>query len=636
MNHVLLIQLPIPQLNFGMRTGNIPLAAACLKQAGGNSKKAKIDILPESVASYLGDAALLDYILTQSPDIIGFTIYNWNIERSLYLAKKIKETYHPKIILGGPEITQDNPLLYSEVVDFLIFGEGESIFPELLEKKSLWKEKNAFSSAEAVFEASPSPYLNHFLEPGINNLMYLETQRGCPYGCGFCYYNKSLSRMAFVNEDLVLKGVEWAVEHGSQELCLLDPSLNLRPDLKSLLKKISVINKGKSLAITGEIRADAIDGETADLFSNAGFSGFEIGLQTTNQRALKIMNRPTNLKKFVHGAKLLKEREILPRIDLIVGLPGDTLDEFKESVNFLADHDLFIDVQVFSLSVLPGTDFRKNSRNLGLEFETSPPYTVLKTQTFSEEDMLHAFDYAESVFDISLFPDPYLDISFRTDIRSYAKNCGDHTIFLKNREYVSKLILNSKRSIDDILNVSKKLTHPYQVFIGRENNDIKHIHKTLELLTLKNPFTPLELVFLEPAFSPDTNALLDSMHIKRPHYLDIDLYFLYGSKGNRTVLFTLVTEDRTPHFFGHMKRQIFWWKQLRLPGRKDFKALSDLDGILIDTNNSAKQIYAFQDHFFKHADDLPFISFADTVYQKRWLALTASDQFSSSILNLKK
>lgn len=52
------------------------------------------------------------------------------------------------------------------------------------------------------------------------------------------------------------------------------------------------------------------------------------------------------------------------------------------------------DVQVFPLSVLPGTDFRLNSNKLGLRFEEAPPYTLIENPTFSAEDLLLAFDHA--------------------------------------------------------------------------------------------------------------------------------------------------------------------------------------------------------------------------------------------------
>lgn len=78
MNRVVLLQLPVPQTNFGRQTGNIPLAAAWLAQSAGAPDDLHISILPESDVSYAGDAVLIDLILAQQPDIVGFSVYCWN------------------------------------------------------------------------------------------------------------------------------------------------------------------------------------------------------------------------------------------------------------------------------------------------------------------------------------------------------------------------------------------------------------------------------------------------------------------------------------------------------------------------------------------------------------------------------
>ncbi|MGD2096647.1 MAG: radical SAM protein [Desulfobacterales bacterium] len=161
--------------------------------------------------------------------------------------------------------------------------------------------------------------------------------------------------MSFVDETHLSQRVQWALDHRVKELYLLDPSLNAHPGLKHLLKKISKLNSDRRLEIISEIRAETIDAELAALFAAAGFSWFEIGLQSTNPRALQIMNRPTRLKQFARGAHLLKQNGIVPAIDLIVGLPGDDLRGFSHSLEFVAEHDLADDIQVFPLLVLPGT-----------------------------------------------------------------------------------------------------------------------------------------------------------------------------------------------------------------------------------------------------------------------------------------
>ncbi len=633
MTCILLVQLPVPRLDYGVQTGNIPLGAAYLKQVAARVPQVQVDILPQSIASYMGDAALLDIVLAHRPDIVGFTVYCWNLERSLYFAKKIKRNYTPRIVFGGPEITPDNPLIGSLDVDFYVYGEGEAVFLKLLQDEKFWEKRRAAEPAGVLFRDSSSPYLKNVLEPEIENVMLLETQRGCPYHCGYCYYNKSHTGLTFADEAYVLQGVKWALDHDVKELYLLDPSLNVRPGLKDLLKKISLINKSRRLEIISEIRAEAIDAPMADLFAAAGFSWFEIGLQSTNARALKIMNRPTDTKRFALGAKLVKERGIVPAVDLIVGLPGDNLQGFSHSVEFVAQNNLYDDIQVFPLSVLPGTEFRSKSHHLGLRFDKSPPYTLIENPQFSNEDMLLALDYAEVRFDVVLYPMPDLDVSWRLGSDSGTAALLDIAVQIGKEKYIAKLQLDSKRPPAELESLARRLTQPYQIFIHSCLRDSDFIKKALRIFSAPNPFTPLEIIFIEPQGMVDSVAFLSAVELQRPHFLDQDQRYLFPGEGNRAVLFSFVTQDATHRFAGDMERQIFWWKKNQFPKMEDFAELSALDGILIDVARSDAEIEMWQDRFAEHAEDIPFISFVDVLLQKRWLLLTAPDDYVAKALN---
>jgi hypothetical protein len=633
MTRVLLLQLPVPRLNYGVHTGNIPLGAACLKQAARHMPGAQVDIIPESIAAYLGDAALLDIILKRKPDIVGFTVYCWNLERSLYFAQKLKECYAPRIIVGGPEITPDNRAAVSDAVDFYVYGEGEAIFLKLLEEPTTWEKASAMESAAALFQKSPSPYLNDLLEPEVENLMLLETQRGCPYRCGYCYYNKSHPGLSFADETVVLQGVQWALDHRVKELYLLDPSLNVHPGLKELLKKISRLNKDRHLEIISEIRAESVDAELADLFAAAGFSWFEIGLQSTTPRALEIMNRSTRLKQFSRGAQLLKQSGITPAIDLIVGLPGDDLQGVSRSVEYVAENNLADDVQVFPLLVLPGTDFRSNSTELGLRYDKTPPYTLIESETFSAQDLLLAFDHAEVRFDVVLYPMPDLDVSYTSGRKSSQPDPADIAVKIANELFIAKLQLHAERPLSELAALAKRLTQPYQVFVHPALPDPEFVKTAIAVLTAANPFTPLEIVFLEPLQVPDSSSILSAAKLQRPHFLDKDLRYLFPAGGNRAVLFTLVSQDAKPRFKRDMERQVFWWKRNRFPQMADLSQLSELDGILIDVAGADGETEAWQDRFAGHAEDLSFISFTDVFLQRRWLMLTMPDDYAAKTLN---
>ncbi len=624
--NILLVQLPIPKLNYGLKTGNIPLGAACLKQAAAKLPQFNIEILPESISSYIADSALINLIISKKPDMLGFTVFSWNVERSLYIAEQIKNKLNIQIIFGGPEITKDNALIKSDFVDYYVYGEGEQAFINLLINENLQNKKHLSCCSESIFKQSKSPYIDNLLEPGIENLMLLETQRGCPYKCGFCFYNKSRKSLAYKDINLVIEGVRWAVEKGIDELYILDPSLNVRPHLKEILKEIALINNSQQVSINSEIRAEWIDEELADLFLNAGFTGFEIGLQSTNKKALQIMRRPTDFSRFLKGANLLKEREILPRIDLIVGLPGDDLDGFSRSIGFVAENDLYDDVQVFPLSILPGTEFRQNSKELQIKYETTPPYTIIETPGFSQEDMLLSFDYAESLFDVTLFPFPHLDVAWKNVNLSKTK-LNDVKILHGKETLISKIILDSYRPLGEIEKLADQLTFPYQVFVNSDVMDYEYISNILNILTIKNPFSPFELIFLTPYKFPDTDFILNESKIKRPHFLDNDLRYLFAKEGNRAILFTVISDKNRYYFSGEMKRQIFLWTNMNMPNAVELEELSGFDGIVIDNNAQVSVIKEWQNKFATSVCEMIPVSFADLSLQKNWLKLTAEDDF---------
>src|SRR5512141_697929 len=101
---VLLVQLPIPPAGPGPVEGNVPLAAAYLKlyaRRQGLEKSYDIELLPPSLCSVLGDQGLIEEILARRPWMVGFTCYLWNVERSLWIARRLKQRCPDmKVLLG--------------------------------------------------------------------------------------------------------------------------------------------------------------------------------------------------------------------------------------------------------------------------------------------------------------------------------------------------------------------------------------------------------------------------------------------------------------------------------------------------------------------------------------------------------
>jgi hypothetical protein len=127
------------------------------------------------------------------------------------------------------------------------------------------------------------------------------------------------------------------------------------------------------------------------------------------------MDRRNNMKAFERGVRALRDEGISVKVDLIIGLPGDTCDSVRRSLHYLNGSNLFDEAQVFNLAVLPGTAFRQEAPALGLEYQARPPYYVHKTPTLELADLYGLMDEAEELFDTEFDPLPPPKFDFGSD-----------------------------------------------------------------------------------------------------------------------------------------------------------------------------------------------------------------------------
>ncbi len=392
---VCLIQLPLVDPHYSSLEANVPLAGAYLKsywESLDPSKSVQIDFLPQELCNFGGDAAILNRLETGSYNIHAFTVFMWNLERSLYLAEKIKGKNPEAVILfGGPEISEGSPAFNSPFVDAFVRGEGEHLFASLIKKVTRRTPLPRFCREKTALDLSaiPNPYLSNVLKTHPQSILHLETMRGCPFSCAYCYYPKSLHEIRFFPEQRIPDFFDYARKHLSKEIYIMDPSFNSCGRFIESLKQIKKANPTK-IPLHTEIRLENINAQSAVLMQEAGFVSVEAGLQTTNPAALKQICRNFNRRKFIQGAGLLQEHNIEIRTGAILGLPGDTLEDFSETLNFLIKHQLEDHAEIYPLSLLPGSALLSRAKKTKIFHQFLPPYFVLETPEMSSSDLLKA------------------------------------------------------------------------------------------------------------------------------------------------------------------------------------------------------------------------------------------------------
>jgi radical SAM superfamily enzyme YgiQ (UPF0313 family) len=431
---VLLVQLPIPPAGHEPVRGNVPLAAGYLKlmaRQRGLDAYYDIEIFPPRAANTLSDRGLVEAILALRPWLVGFTCYLWNIDRTLWIAEQLKRAEpNIKVMLGGPEVTADNAwVLEHEAVDLAAIGEGEQTFCELLEeltarprvertidglftRSSVPSRAVAFRRPLGRLDEISSPYLAGIFDAADEEMLLLETVRGCLFKCKFCYYPKSYDSLYFLSPDKIAANLEHARRRGAREVILLDPTLNQRRDFAELLRLLIEGNPDGQFTYFGELRAEGITPHLARLLRDANFTEVEIGLQSIDPAAQELMDRKNNLKAFERGVKALIDVGIQVKVDLIIGLPGDTVESVRRGLDYLCSSRLYSSMQVFNLAVLPGTAFRHEAQELGLKYQPRPPYYVLGTPTLRLEDMYDLMHEAQERLGIEYDPLPAPKLEF--------------------------------------------------------------------------------------------------------------------------------------------------------------------------------------------------------------------------------
>lgn len=532
---ILLVQLPIPPAGHEPVRGNVPLAAGYLQllaRRRGLEANYEIEILPTNEANTFGDRALVRAILDRRPWLVGLTCYLWNIERTLWIAERLKEA-RPELLvmLGGPEVTVDNAwVLDQPAVDFAAIGEGEQTFCELLGELSGRESVGrpidglfvrppdgprppaqiAFRRPLSRLDEVSSPYLDGILDAADEQMLLMETVRGCVFKCKFCYYPKSYDSLYFLSPEKVAANLRHARLRGAREVVLLDPTLNQRRDFSDLLRLLIDGNPDRQFTYFGELRAEGITPAIARLLREANFTEVEIGLQSVDPLAQDLMDRKNNLKAFERGVQALVDSGIQVKVDLIIGLPGDTVASVRRGLDYLFSNRLFSSLQVFNLAVLPGTAFRQEAETLGLKYQPRPPYYVLSTPTLRLEQMYELAQEAQERLAIEYDPLPPPKLEFDEQdglhdvIRLDLDEDGGRQLFAPPAERAQALTL-WLRSND---------------FHRQRQRAAAVIEAILE----ENPFTTLQVV-IEPADDARTvsPAALDACAracFRRPTYLD--------------------------------------------------------------------------------------------------------------------
>lgn len=344
-------------------------------------------------------------IADEKADLIAFSCYIWNIKAVKELAQRLHKT-GAKILLGGPEVSYNaGELLKENFVDFILSGEGERPFAELLKAlaedgkisdiSGLCYKNNGeiiLNPPHTTQEVPVCPYGEEFLTALNGRIVYVETSRGCPFSCAFCLSGR-LGGVRFFPLERAKQDILTLANSGSKIIKFVDRTFNANRQRAFEIWQFIIENYGKKIpkgvCFHFEIAGDLLRNEDFELLKNLpkGLIQFEIGIQSFSAKTLAAINRKTDTKRLENNLKRLCEMgNIHIHIDLIAGLPFEDYNTFREGFNkaFRLNADM---LQLGFLKLLFGADMREKRGKYPLKFSSDPPYEVTETPWLDGEKL---------------------------------------------------------------------------------------------------------------------------------------------------------------------------------------------------------------------------------------------------------
>ena len=344
-------------------------------------------------------------IFKRNPDVVGMSCYIWNYSYVRKIVSDIEKVLpKAKIWLGGPEVSFNaaDVLALNSGVFGIVRGEGEETWKDLLSyyvKKSpdlkdilgiTYREKGRLvdNPERQPISMDEIPLCSE-KQDLKNRIIYYEGSRGCPFKCSYCLSSMDC-RLRFKSIDKIKKELLYYIENEVPQVKFTDRTFNCKHEYaKTIWRFITEKDKG----ITNfhfEVAADLLDEEEIDIITHMrkGLIQLEIGVQTTNDKALEAIHRHMDFGEVSRIVKILKEAGNLHlHLDLIAGLPHEGYDSFRKSfddVYALRPHEL----QLGFLKVLKGSEMYERSSEFGITYRDEPPYEVLSTRDISYGEIL--------------------------------------------------------------------------------------------------------------------------------------------------------------------------------------------------------------------------------------------------------
>jgi anaerobic magnesium-protoporphyrin IX monomethyl ester cyclase len=360
-------------------------------------KNIKTDVVD---STFIDFKKQLELIIDYSPDYIGIytnLMTKVNVIKLIAALKNEPKLSKTKIILGGPEVKFNSKNFHANGAEFIVKGEGEETFFELIVNLSLDKDlgnidglsylkngriiENQDRKKLIEIDCLPFParekinlnlYFNAWKQKHGASTISVSTMRGCPYTCKWCsraVYGKSYRRknVKFVVDEIQ----EIQQKYNFDTIWFVDDVFTVSH--KWLLEfKNEVVSRRVKIKYECITRADRMSMEVIQLLKESGCYRVWIGAESGSQKVIDLMDRRVDVNQVREMIIETRKNGIEAGTFTMLGYPGETEEDIIETLNHLkiSNPDYFTITTAYPIK---GTELYIENEN---EFMNSPDWAT--------------------------------------------------------------------------------------------------------------------------------------------------------------------------------------------------------------------------------------------------------------------
>lgn len=367
-----------------------------------------------------------DILLEDKPGIVGITCLTPFYSAVLSLARITKEVTTARVIIGGAHATAlPEELLKSNVIDYVVLGEGESTLVELT--GSLLNRENKPESIKGIayikdstfYKTPPREYIQNLDDLPIparhllpidkykspqyqqSKVTSIITSRGCPYSCIFCDYRFLMGpKFRRRSPQNVVNEIEECIhKYNIQHISFRDSTFTFD---EKWIHEFCQLLQDRNLKIDWDCngRVNLVTTKMLDEMKKAGCSLISYGIESGDQGILDFAHKNLTTEQSIDALKITRKSGIQTLSYIIIGLPGENPQTIRKTINLAIKLDS--DYTQFSLATpFPGTPLYDYARehNLirpGVIWDDFSPINkaILRTEALNFDELEKALKQA--------------------------------------------------------------------------------------------------------------------------------------------------------------------------------------------------------------------------------------------------